>query len=487
MERLNLARKNGEILKKPLQIEPKQTQEILDATCAFIKQHLNHQLQQTQVIPPAAKVIRDLWDDQFGEEIPKQRQPFEKVLSQLQWILGDQTLHLDSPRFFAYVPAPNNLMGIVAQCISGAVNPFCGSWFEGAGPALIEQKTIQWMLSVFGFSQEASGLFVSGGSMGNLLGLILAKKNAKKNRPSNELLDMGKIYWSDQTHMSVPKAANIIGFEDHQINVISSDEQGSLVIANLVTEIERDLKNGHYPLCVVGNLGTTNTGAVDDFSELTSLSRKYGFWLHADGAYGAAAAFCERGKKLLTDIGSVDSLCFDPHKWLFQPYECSVFFCREQTNLYSLFKTQAGYLPEFNRDRADINYCDYGLQLTRDFKALKVWLTLQFWGSDEIASAVDMAFKNSEMFEQLVSESKDFEVCTPAQLGVVTFSYSAPAKNRMIVEEIQRAGSFMVSTTHYKDQEVIRVCMIHPEIDRPLLEEFIIELIRAKDLVAGNS
>jgi glutamate/tyrosine decarboxylase-like PLP-dependent enzyme len=317
---------------------------------------------------------------------------------------------------------------------------------------------------VCGLPDSAGGLFVSGGSMANLTALAAAM------HVRLEGAQRAIVYCSDQTHSSIERGLRILGFGRDQLRRIGSDARFRLDLRALSSAVEADRSRGNVPFCVVANAGTTNTGAVDPLPELATFCRKESLWLHVDGAYGASAVFCARGRELLEGLGQADSLALDPHKWLFQPYEIGCVLVRNSRWLKDAFHILPEYLLDTTGKDDEINFSDYGVQLTRGFRALKLWMSLQVFGRSAFAEALDRGFELAELAEAVVGEMPDWEVVTAAQMGVVTFRYSpqtaVPARwdglNRELVGAMVADGYAMISSTTLRGKTVLRMCTINP-------------------------
>jgi glutamate/tyrosine decarboxylase-like PLP-dependent enzyme len=332
----------------------------------------------------------------------------------------------------------------------------------------MELVTIDWLREICGFPPEAGGLFVSGGSMANLTALAAARHARFESRG----LDAGSatVYLSDQTHSSVERALLVLGFRKDQIRKVPADGDLRLPVTEVRNRVVADRLAGRFPFCVVANAGTTNTGAVDPLHELADLCAQEKLWLHADGAYGAAAMLCERGRTALAGLERVDSLSLDPHKWLFQPIEIGCVLLRDRRRLHDAFTIHPEYLRDVHRDQEAVNFCDYGVQLTRGFRALKLWMSLQIFGLDAFRKAVDRGFDLAEIAEAVLREADCWEVMTPAQMGIVSFRYVAPGWTDERLDEIQgrivdglRAEGFaIVTSTVLRGRTALRLCTINP-------------------------
>ncbi len=403
------------------------------------------------------------------EPLPLTPVPVSELLAQVrQYVLSEMT-HNDHPRNFAFVPGPSNFVGAMADALASALNIFCGAWIGPSGTAQVEIVAIEWLRQLFEFPDTGGGLFVSGGSMANLTCLAVARHARLAGNPHNAL-----VYFSDQTHSSVAKGLKILGFEPHQFRKLTSDAGYRLPLADLKQQIVKDRRHSLLPFCVVANAGTTNAGAVDPLAAIADLCMAEGLWLHVDGAYGGSAALSASGKPMLAGMSRADSLAIDPHKWLFQPYEIGCALIREKNLLKETFKVSAEYLKIMEQSAEQPNFSDYGVQLTRGFRALKFWMSLKAFGVDALRAAIEIGIQNAMLAETTLRASADWEIVTPAQLGIVTFRFLAPGKsevalgdlNSSIANEMILSGYAMLSPTVMRGKTVLRLCTINPRTSR---------------------
>jgi len=278
------------------------------------------------------------------------------------------------------------------------------------------------------------------------------------------------VYFSDQTHSSIERGLRVLGFQNDQLRKIQSDGCFLLDLSALEHAIEADRAAGRVPFCVVANAGTTNTGAIDPLLALVDYCHQEELWLHVDGAYGAAAVFCKRGPALLDGLARVDSLSLDPHKWLFQPYEIGCVLVREERWLQEAFHILPEYLEDIEGKEGEVNFCDRGIQLTRGFRALKLWMSLKVFGQSHFREAVNRGFEMAEVAEAALRELSNWEVVTPAQMGIVTFRCAPEGLppeelnwlSRELVDEMIADGFAMVSSTVLRGWTVLRMCTINP-------------------------
>src|SRR5881227_857891 len=237
----------------------------------------------------------------FDQNPPETACDPNELLAQLERDVFPNNLHVDHPRFFAFVPGPNNFVSTMADALAAGFNIFNGTWLGGSAAAAVELGIVRWLCRICGFPDAAGGLFLSGGSMANLTALVAARHSLLKDR-----VEGATVYFSDQTHSSVERALSVIGFLPEQMRKLPSDEHFRLSIQTLRAAIADDRAKGLRPFCVVANAGTTNTGAVDPFSELADLAAEEKLWLHVDGAFGAASILSKRGREMLDGLDRAD-------------------------------------------------------------------------------------------------------------------------------------------------------------------------------------
>src|SRR3984893_2103213 len=394
----------------------------------------------------------------FEGDPPEDGRNPNEILAQLKRDVLPNNLHVDNPRFFAFVPAPNNFVIAMADALAAGFNVFNGTWFGGSAAAALGLGVVRWLCRTCGFPNNAGGLFVSGGSMANLTALVTARHALLLDRVEGAI-----IYFSDQTHSSVERALRVIGFSPEQLRKLPSDENFRLSIRDLRAAIADDRAKGLRPFCVIANAGTTNTGAVDPLSELADLVAKEKMWLHVDGAFGAAAILSDRGRKMLRGLERADSISLDPHKWLFQCFECGCVLVRDAGLLKSAFQIKPDYLRDVHRSVEEFNPCDYGVQLTRSFRALKVWLSLQTFGVAAFREAITRGFELAELAERELRARDGWEILSPAQMATVCFRFgNSDEVQTKLVDAAMNDGYALLTSTTLRGAVALRLCTINP-------------------------
>ena len=403
----------------------------------------------------------------FDKDPPEKGRDPNELLAQLARDVLPNNLHVDHPRFFAFVPGPNNFVSTMADALVAGFNVFNGTWLGGSAAAAVELGVARWLCRVCGLPAAAGGLFVSGGSMANLTALVAARHGLLQDR-----IDGAVVYFSDQTHSSVERALRVVGFLPQQLCKLPSDDSFRLSIQTLGAAVAEDRAKGLRPFCIIANAGTTNTGAVDPLSELSELAKTEKMWLHVDGAFGAAAILSERGRQLLGGLDRADSISLDPHKWLFQSFECGCVLVRDVALLRSAFQIKADYLRDVHRATVEFNPADHGVQLTRSFRALKVWLSLQTFGVAAFREAIARGFELAELAERELRARKGWEILSPAQMATVCFRFGKSDETQtQLVDLVMKEQFALLTSTELRGIAALRLCTINPRTrDRDIIE-----------------
>ena len=393
---------------------------------------------------------------------PEEGRPFDGLLDRLLADVLPFKYSTDHPRFFAYIPGCPTWPSILGDFLAGGFNVFQGTWPAGAGANVVELVVLDWFRDWIGYPQEAGGLLVSGGSEANLTALACARAVRLGER-----FDDAVIYLSGQTHSSVERAARVLGFRADRIRTIAVDDGHRLRLDALAAAADEDEQAGLQPFFVAANAGATNTGAIDPLVGLAALCAARGLWLHVDGAYGGFAALTERGRRWLAGIELADSVTLDPHKWLYQPWGTGSLLVREGRLLEEAFHVMPDYLQDARARGREVSFADRGIQLTRPARALKVWLSVQFFGLAAFRRAIDRALDLAVVAQGRIGRSPLLELVSPATLGIVCFRRALPGSgeeehervNAALVRALAESGAGFVSSTRLAGRYAIRLCV----------------------------
>jgi glutamate/tyrosine decarboxylase-like PLP-dependent enzyme len=384
------------------------------------------------------------------------------------------------PRFWGWVQGNGTPLGVLSEMLAATLNPNVGGGNHSA--AYVEAQVIDWLKELFGFPSAASGLLVSGGSMANLVGLAVARNaTAGYNIREEGLVDHPPmvVYGSVEMHSSILKSVELLGLGHRQLCRIAVNDEYEIDLEALRGAIRRDLAAGKHPMAIVGNAGTVNTGATDDLAALAELAREFKLWFHVDGAFGAWAFTLPGYRERLAGLERADSLAFDLHKWFYTQYEAGATLVRSDAAHLETFTVQPPYLKHTGRGpHGGQNwFTDYGLQLSRGFRALKVWMAFKTYGVHKLARLFEQNIEQAQYLARLVEGAPHLELTAPHPLNIVCFRYMAPgmseqamnALNQELVARIQESGIAVPSTTTLRGKLSVRVCITN---HRSRLEDF---------------
>jgi glutamate/tyrosine decarboxylase-like PLP-dependent enzyme len=413
-------------------------------------------------MPPVAAVG-------LQEPLPREGQGIEKAYADFaRHVLPYPTGNIH-PRFWGWVKGTGTVEGMLAELLAAAMN--CNvTGFDDAATR-VELQVLDWCKEVFGFPAGASGLLVSGGSEANLLGLAVARHAGAGFDEREQGLSAAPaplvLYGSEETHLCVTKAVELLGLGRRALRRVPVNERYEIDLAALAQAIEADRLAGLRPFCVVGNVGTVNTGAIDDLAALADLCRREGLWLHVDGAFGAWAALT-REPGLVSGIAEADSLAFDMHKWLGVPYGVGATLVRDAAQHRATFEAQADYLGSSlsGPTAGTLAFGSLGFQQSRDFKALKVWMTFKVQGVKKLGRIIERNIAQARHFADLVSGEPELELMAPVRLNVVCFRYAGPvpeaerdAFNRELLARLHLQGLVVPSSTLLSGRFTLRVAI----------------------------
>lgn len=396
---------------------------------------------------------------------PRDGTDFDSLVDSLRTNVFPYHAREPHPGFLAYVPSCPTFPALLGDWIATGYNFFAGVWPVAAGPNQIEMVVLEWFRDWMGMPSGSSGLLTSGGSAANMTAVVAARHAAVER---GEQIDKLVVYTSAQAHSSVVRAAWIAGIQRDNVRVVGMDAMFRMIPEGLETSVAADRAAGMSPFLVVASAGTTNTGSVDPLHPIADFCERERLWLHVDAAYAGFAALTEEGKRMLSGIERADSLTLDPHKWLFVPFECGCLMMRDPSRLEQAFRIMPEYLKDVEAGDEEVNFADRGEQLTRYSRALKIWMSVSYFGTTAIAEAIQASMERARLLESLVAASRDFESLCPAQFGIVCFRARPPeteeaslnALNERINARVVSEGRFLISSTQLRGQFSLRMCTL---------------------------
>lgn len=442
---------------------------------------------------PIWKPIPEEVKSTFKDSLPENGKNPMEVYSEFKTNIFSYNKGNVHPRFFAWIQGTGNPMGVWGDLLASGMNP--NVTIGEHAPLYVDQQVVNWCKEMMGFPEDSSGILVSGGSMANITALTVARNSFAdlniRSRGLQEISSKMRLYCSEETHSCIQKAAEIIGLGTESVVKIPVNDRFEMNTSALETQIKADIDAGFIPFCVVGTSGTVNTGAIDPMQDLLEISRKYGLWFHVDGAYGALCKLDPVYAGRLKAIEQADSLAFDLHKWLYVPYEVGCTLIRDKAKHRASFAVNPNYLIQETRGLAggpdSIN--NYGFELSRGFKALKVWMSIKEQGFVKYQQMIAQNNRQAEYLGELVGESEELELTAPISMSITCFrmikeGYSEEelrSLNREILLQLQEQGIASPSSTILNGKYTLRVANVNQRArfeDMDLLVEEVLRIGR---------
>ncbi len=393
----------------------------------------------------------------LDQPVPRQGQSAESVYAEfLQYILPYNKGNIH-PRFFSWVQTTGTPLGMLADMLASGMTPNVA--LGDHAPMYVDRQVIDWCKQLMDFPADASGLLTSGATMANLTGLAVARHaaDARIRQAGNDVTG-GKLvlYGSAEAHSCVQKAVELMGLGAEALRRVPVDTQYRMDVAQLETLLEADRRAGYIPFCVVASVGTVNTGATDPLDAIADLCRQHGLWLHIDGAFGALAKLVPAFQQELAAIDRADSVAFDLHKWLSMPYEVGCVLVRDAAVHRATFALAPSYLFTHERGLAagPDPITNYGVELSRGFKALKVWMCLKHYGTDHLAAVIAQNIDQTRQLARRIEAEPELELLAPVPLNILCFRYNpgqmhTPALNALNQEILMRLHEQGIATPSY--------------------------------------
>jgi glutamate/tyrosine decarboxylase-like PLP-dependent enzyme len=382
------------------------------------------------------------------------------------------------PGFMGWVQGAGTPVGMLAEMLAGGLNANLGG--RDHMPIEVEREVIGWMRHLFGFPETASGLLVTGASMANFIGVLVARQRALGDAGRRQGANGARLtaYASTAAHGCVPRAMEMAGLGSDALRQIAVTADQRIDIEALGQAIQADRRAGARPFLLIGNAGTVDTGAIDDLDALADIAKAEGLHFHIDGAFGALGVLTPELKPLLRGLDRADSLAFDFHKWGQVPYDAGCILVRDETLHRTTFAADAAYLQRERRGLAGGDWwpCDYGPDLSRGFRALKTWFTLKVHGTDALGAAIARSCALARDLERLVVAAPALELLAPVTLNIVCFRYAcddADRVNRAIVADLQEAGEVAPSLTSIDGKVAIRAALFNHRTDERDLDALV--------------
>jgi aromatic-L-amino-acid/L-tryptophan decarboxylase len=391
-----------------------------------------------------------------------------------------------SPRFFGYVLGSGEPVAALADLLASVLNQNVTAWRSAPAAVALERQLIGALAAALG-CPGYQGSFCGGGSMANLMALAMARE---LRLPANDIgVRPGAVYASSEVHMSIPKAMALLGLGRERLRLIPTDERWRLSVPHLREAIAADRIAGVEPLAVVATSGTVNTGSIDPLAEIAAVCREHGLWMHIDGAYGALAALA--APERFTGLSAADSISLDPHKWLYQPLDCGVLLFRDAAVARKAFAFSGDYVRPLEQDPLEgFAFFEESLELSRRFRALKLWLSVRYHGLAAFRGAIRADLRHAERLAQQIDATSRLERMAPVSLSAVCFRYRAETAgvdidqlNVAILKRVIERGAVYLSNARLHGRFVLRVCFVNHRTTESDVARIVPEVLAAADEV----
>jgi aromatic-L-amino-acid/L-tryptophan decarboxylase len=443
----------------PLEPEPEEMHRLVAAAMARIVPHIESLPDQpAAAVAGGADLARSL-----REALPATGQPLEELLALLFDRAIPCSFNTAGPGYLAYIPGGGLFHSALADLIGESVNRYVGVFAAAPGLAQLEANVVSWFAEIVGYPPSSRGILTSGGSLANFTALVTARR---EKLPADFL--RGTLYASDQVHHSVQKAALLAGFPPENVRAVATDERFCLRLDHLESAIRQDRATGWQPFLVVGNAGSTNTGAVDPLAEIAALCARHGLWFHVDAAYGGFFLLTERGRRTLAGIAAADSVVLDPHKGLFLPYGTGALLVRDGEALRRAHSVSAAYLPPNQVDPDLVDFHEYSPELSRPFRGLRVWLPIKMLGVEVFRTALAEKLELAEHAAAVIATMHGVEILAAPQLSLFAFRLhpagvegaALDALNERFLLAINRRNRVHLTATTLPRGFALRICVL---------------------------
>ncbi len=399
---------------------------------------------------------------------PAEGEEFEDIFNDFKQIIMPGMAHWESPNFMAYFPANKSYPSVLAEMLTATLGAQCMSWITSPAATELEERVMEWLCNMIGLPSNFTGVIQDTASTSTLVALLMAREQVTEFQINNSGFPADQqftVYCSSETHSSIEKDVKIAGFGRQNLRKVETDEEFAMKPDALEEAIRSDLQDGIQPACVVATLGTTGSTAIDPLPEIAEICTRYDVFLHVDAAYAGTALLLPDYRDMTKGIEHVDSFVFNPHKWMFTNLDCSAFFVQDKDLLVRTLSIMPEYLKtaEDNRVR---NYRDWGIQLGRRFRALKLWFVIRSFGLEGLRKKIRYHIKLANNLETRINQSDDFELLAPVPFNLLCFRYHPShisdeellnRLNKQLLEKVNKTGKLFITHTKLQDKYTIRM------------------------------
>jgi aromatic-L-amino-acid decarboxylase len=405
---------------------------------------------------------------------PQEGEAMERILADVDKLIVPALTHWSHPSFFAYFATSTSAPGIFGELLAAAFDNKAMLWRTSPASTELEEVTLDWLRQMMGLDKGMTGIIYDTASVSSMHAIAAAREGVElrireEGMSGRADLPLLRVYVSEQAHSSIEKGVITLGLGQRGLRKIPVDSEFRMDVAALADAIEEDKRNGFLPFCIVATVGTTSTSSIDPVPEIIPIGERHAMWLHVDAAYAGSAAIVPELRSILKGCERADSIVVNPHKWLFTPFDLSVLYCRHLDLLRRAFSLVPEYLrtPEQEQVRSG---SDYGVQLGRRFRALKLWMVIRYFGHQGLAARIREHCRLAKLFASWVDESRDWELMAPTPLGLVCFRACPPfdldpaarekrldVLNEAIMHGVTGTGRALLSHTKLNDKLTLRL------------------------------
>jgi len=405
---------------------------------------------------------------QLPHHAPEQGEAFEQIFQDFKDIIVPGMTHWQHPKYFAYFPAMNSEPSILAEMLTATLGAQCMIWLTSPAAEELEERTMEWLRDMLGLPQHFTGVIQDTASTATLVALLTAREvvsDFRINQSGWQGDEKYRIYASSQAHSSIDKAVRIAGFGIDNLIKIGVDENYAMIPSQLAQAIRQDIRDGYRPLCVVSCIGTTSSTAIDPVESIATIAKLHGLWHHVDAAYAGSALLLPELRWMSKGLESADSFVFNPHKWMLTNFDCSAYFVKDKAALVNTFSI----LPEYLKTDADKevnNYRDWGIQLGRRFRALKLWFVIRSYGIEGLREKIRQHIGWAQWLKMQVEQAPDFELMAPVPLNLVCFRYhpagvddeaELESINSTLLQKLNDSGKIFLTQTKLNGKYILRL------------------------------
>lgn len=424
------------------------------------------------------------------DPLPRDPQDIDSLLEEVGEKIFSSVTNSAGPRYFGYITGGGNQVAVLAEMIKASLNQNNLKWHSSPASTELERMVMRWVAEFIGYPASSEGVLLSGGSVANFNCLAVARKIKASVDVSEEGIYGSKpmtVYVSEEGHSSFDKAMDMLGLGKQYLRKIPVDDQMRIIPDRLEEKIQTDKNRGYNPICAIAVAGTTNSGAVDDLEAVADICRRHDLWYHVDAAYGGPAAKVKMVAPLFKGIERADSVVVNPHKWMYVPFEAGGVLVKDPDHLRQTFSTIPDYLKSDEQTGGRTDLMEYNLPLTKEFKALKVWMTLKAYGADRLRKEITSDIQKAQYLVSLVKKHPNLELMAPAPLSIVCFRYNPGGVdnellnklNDRLINEIESDGRVFLTGTKINGKTALRLCFINHRTEKSdidFLREVVLEI-----------